>query len=279
MNTVTGLAASFRDIGINFRGTDRPTDWVLRHLDLDIRDGEFLVLVGPSGCGKSTLLRMLAGITAPTEGTVTAADGPVTGPSPKRAMVFQSVEVPLMDWLTARKNVELGLKLQGVSRVLRQQKGEAYLRKVGLVAAADKYPHELSGGMKQRVQIARVLATAPEIVLMDEPFAALDAQSRLLLQREVARLWQEDKRTVVYVTHDIREAVLLGQRVAVMSAPPVSGIKSIYDVDLPYPRDEFSSRFTELSRQVEKDIEEEVIKVWSAEESAAEPADSSASDG
>jgi NitT/TauT family transport system ATP-binding protein len=114
---------------------------------------------------------------------------------------------------------------------------------------------------------------------MDEPFAALDAQSRLLLQREVARLWQEDKRTVVYVTHDIREAVLLGQRVAVMSAPPVSGIKSIYDVDLPYPRDEFSSRFTELSRQVEKDIEEEVIKVWSAEESAAEPADSSASDG
>lgn len=255
-------AAELRDVGVNFHPRAEG-EWVLRHLSIDVRRGEFFVLVGPSGCGKSTLLRLLAGIAQASEGSVATQDGPVMGPAPQRAMVFQSVEVPLMEWLTARQNVELGLKMQGAERSERHRIGEEYLNMVGLTVAADKYPHELSGGMKQRVQIARVLAVKPEIVLMDEPFASLDAQSRRLLQREVAQLWQEEKRTVVYVTHDIREAVLLGQRVAVMTAPPDSTIKHVYDVDLSYPRDDFSPEFGALSRQIEVDIEEEVSKVWS----------------
>lgn len=259
-----GTAAELRDVGITFRPHAAAGDWVLRHLSIEVDSGEFFVLVGPSGCGKSTLLRLLAGIEHASEGIVATQDGPVTGPSPRRAMVFQSVEVPLMEWLTARQNVELGLKMQGVSRSERRRIGEEYLGKVGLTTAADKFPHQLSGGMKQRVQIARVLAVKPELVLMDEPFAALDAQSRRLLQREVAGLWQEEKRTVIYVTHEIREAVLLGGRVAVLTAPPNSTIKSVYDVRLPYPRDEFSPEFAALSRQIELDIEEEVGKVWSA---------------
>lgn len=256
------VAAEFRDVGITFSPSARG-EWVLRHLSVEVGRGEFFVLVGPSGCGKSTLLRMLAGIEHASEGSVATQAGPVIGPSPQRAMVFQSVEVPLMEWLTTRQNVELGLKMQGRGRSERRRIGEEYLSKVGLTGAADKYPHELSGGMKQRAQIARVLAVRPEIVLMDEPFAALDAQSRRLLQREVAQLWQDEKRTIVYVTHDIREAVLLGQRVAVMTAPPDSTIKRVYDVALPYPRDEFSPEFATLSRQIEIDIEEEVSKVWS----------------
>jgi NitT/TauT family transport system ATP-binding protein len=262
---VTGVgrneAVSFRDIGINFTGGRG--DWVLRHLDLTVDAGEFFVIVGPSGCGKSTLLRLIAGIADATEGDVRTPEGPVTRPGADRAMIFQNVDVPLMEWLTAKQNVEFGLRMQGRPRDERSAVADDFLRKVGLQNAAGKYPHELSGGMKQRVQIARVLAVSPGIVLMDEPFAALDAQTRKLLQHEVSRLWREEVRTVIYVTHDIREAVLLGQRIAVMSAPPESGIKSMYQVDLPYPRDEFSPGFVELARQVEIDIEEEVNKLWS----------------
>lgn len=252
-------AARFEGLGINFGRRD---DWVLRGLDLEIGKGEFFVLVGPSGCGKSTLLRILAGITVQDEGRVLLGDEPVRGPGPERGMVFQSVETPLMDWLTARGNVEFGLKMQGVRRGRRREIADEYLAKVGLQRAADKHPRELSGGMKQRVQIARILATRPQMILMDEPFAALDAQTRRLLQNEVSSIWAEERRTFVYVTHDIREAVLLGQRVAVMSAPPDSGIKSSHIVDLPYPRDEFSPAFADLARRVERDIQEEVSKSW-----------------
>jgi NitT/TauT family transport system ATP-binding protein len=256
-------AVSFADVGINFTRKHRG-EWVLRHFDLTARDGEFLVIVGPSGCGKSTLLRLLAGFTDPSEGAVGSFGEPVTGPSADRAMVFQSVDVPLMDWLTAAQNVAFGLKLQGTPAAARRELTEKYLAKVGLSQAAHKYPRELSGGMKQRVQIARVMAVQPRLVLMDEPFAALAAQSRRLLQQEVSALWREQSPTVVYVTHDIREAVLLGQRVIVLSAPPESHIKSSYDIDLPYPRDEFSPDFVDLARHIERDIEEEVMRVWTA---------------
>ncbi|QWF24809.1 ABC transporter ATP-binding protein [Nocardioides sp. LMS-CY] len=252
----------FHDVGINF--SKRQTgDWVLRHLDLEIRDRELFVLVGPSGCGKSTLLRLLAGIATPTEGHTETGAGVVSGPGPDRAMVFQNVDLPLMEWLTVRDNVGYGLRRQHVPRRERARIVDDHLRKVGLTRAADKYPHELSGGMKQRVQIARVLAANPSVLLMDEPFAALDAQTRRLLQSEVVRLWRDDPRTVIYVTHDIREAILLGTRVAVMSAPPESGIKSMYDVRLAYPRDEFAPEFVALASRIEADIEEEVSKVWS----------------
>ena len=254
-------AVRFENIGIRFGGSTR--DWVARHIDLDIRAGELFVVVGPSGCGKSTLLLMTAGIVEPTEGAVSTRAGRVSGPGPDRAMVFQSVDTPLMEWLTTRQNVEFGLRMKGVPKRKRAVITDEYLRKVGLTRAADKFPHELSGGMKQRVQIARVLAVSPEIVLMDEPFAALDAQTRRLMQREVERIWQEEKRTFLYVTHDIREAVLLGERIAVMSAPPVSGIKSLYEVDLPHPRNEFSPEFAELAHKIGMDIQEEVDRQWS----------------
>jgi NitT/TauT family transport system ATP-binding protein len=255
---------AFSDIGINFT-PGHSGDWVLRHLNLTVNAGEFFVLVGPSGCGKSTLLRILAGIAQPAEGVVRTSDGVVSAPGAERAMVFQSVDTPLMDWLTARQNVEFGLKMQGRSRAERQQIADEYLRKVGLGKAGHKYPSELSGGMKQRVQIARILAVRPSIILMDEPFAALDAQTRRFLQDEVSELWRSEGCTVLYVTHDIKEAVLLGQRIAVMSAPPESGIKSLYEVELPFPRDEYSDGFIELSRRVGADIKEEVDSLWQSE--------------
>jgi NitT/TauT family transport system ATP-binding protein len=258
----TDTAVSFENVGIRFGGTQN--NWVLRNLDLTIKRGEFFVLVGPSGCGKSTLLRILAGISKPTEGRALIGAEEVTGPGSDRGMVFQSVDVPLMDWLTARQNVEFGLRMQGRPRADIRSVANEFLTRVGLQRAADKFPRQLSGGMKQRVQIARILATQPEIILMDEPFAALDAQTRRLLQQEVVSLWEAEKKTFVYVTHDIREAALLGQRIAVMSAPPDSGIKRIHEVDLPYPRDDFDSRFSAIARAIETDIQEEVAKSWDA---------------
>ncbi|MEV6925295.1 ABC transporter ATP-binding protein [Dactylosporangium sp. NPDC051485] len=254
----------FRDVGINFTPKQRG-EWVLRHLDLEIGDNEFFVIVGPSGCGKSTLLRVLAGIAKPTEGYAQTGRGVVDGPGPDRAMVFQSVDTPLMEWLNVRRNVEYGLRMQGVPRSARSATVDQYLRKVGLHRAASKYPHQLSGGMKQRVQIARVLASNPSVLLMDEPFAALDAQTRRLLQRELVSLWQDEPRTVIYVTHDIREAVLLGTKVAVMTAPPQSTIRTTYEIAMPYPRDEFAPEFVELASKVEADIEEEVSKLWAGD--------------
>jgi NitT/TauT family transport system ATP-binding protein len=190
-------------------------------------------------------------------------DRPVTGPGPSRAMVFQSVDGPLLDWLTVRQNVAFGLKLQARGRgKFDPAEVDHWLGVVGLTAAADKFPHELSGGMKQRVQIARILALKPEIVLMDEPFAALDAQTRRLLQKQVSELWRAEGRTFVYVTHDIREATLLGERIGVMRAGPESAFREIHTLDLPFPRDEFSPEFGQVARAVEEQIIEEVMKGW-----------------
>ena len=179
-------------------------------------------------------------------------------------MVFQSVDGPLLEWLSVRQNIAFGLKLQAKQqgRTFDRTEVDHWLAVVGLGNAADKYPEELSGGMKQRVQIARVLAVKPDVVIMDEPFAALDAQSRRLLQNEVSGLWHKEQRTFVYVTHDIREAVLLGQRVGVMRAGPASNVKAIYNIDLPFPRDEFSSQFAAVAKVIEEQIVEEVMTAW-----------------
>lgn len=252
-------AIELTDVGIKF---SEKGQWVLEHLNLTIPEGEFFVLVGPSGCGKSTLLKLVAGTHRPSAGKVTAQGKPVTGPGPDRAVVFQGVDKPLMDWLTVRENVTFALKLAGTPRSDRRRIADEYLEKVGLLIAADKYPDELSGGMKQRVQIARVLAVQPEMILMDEPFAALDAQSRRFLQQELVRLWTEDRKTVLYITHDIREAALLGQRIAVMTAPPSSGIKEILEVPMPYPREEFTEEFGYIMHRVDDAISTEVKKLW-----------------
>lgn len=204
-------------------------------LTLDVHDGEFLTLVGPSGSGKTTLLDLLAGLSAPTSGDVLVDGTPVTGPGKDRAVVFQ--QYALFPWRTASANVSIGLEGVGqdgkkLNRRERAAKAKEYLALVGLAGFEDRYPHELSGGMKQRVAIARSLAYQPDVLLMDEPFAALDAQTREQLQDELLRIWKATGKTIVFITHGIDEAVYLGQRVAVLSARP-GRLKEIVDIAIP----------------------------------------------
>lgn len=199
----------------------------LDDVSLEVRAGEFLVLVGPSGCGKSTLLDVLAGLTQPSSGRVLIDGKPITGPARDRGVVFQ--QYALFPWLTALDNVAFGLEIAGLGRSERRAKAAAYLDLVGLSAFAKHYPHEMSGGMKQRVAIARSLAYEPEVLLMDEPFAALDAQTRETLQEELVDIWRRTGKTIVFITHGIDEAVVLGQRVAVMTSRP-GRIKQIVDI-------------------------------------------------
>lgn len=202
----------------------------VKDVNLTVRDGEFLTIVGPSGCGKSTLLEMLAGLLRPSSGRILLDGREVTGPGLDRGIVFQ--QYALFPWKTARGNVESGLEAKGVPRKERRELAEHYLALVGLAGFADRYPHELSGGMKQRVAIARSLACNPDVLLMDEPFAALDAQTRETLQGELLRIWEHTKKTILFITHGIDEAVVLGQRVAIMSARPGT-IRHVVDNPLP----------------------------------------------
>jgi len=199
----------------------------LEDITLDVRSGEFLALVGPSGCGKSTLLDLLGGLTTPTSGRILLDGQPITGPGRDRGIVFQ--QYALFPWRTAAQNVEFGLDIAGLKAGQRREVARHFLDLVGLSGFADRYPHELSGGMKQRVAIARSLAYDPEVLLMDEPFAALDAQTRETLQGELLRIWRATGKTIVFITHGIDEAVVLGQRVAVMTSRP-GRIKEIIDI-------------------------------------------------
>ena len=198
-------------------------------IDLEVAPGEFVVLVGPSGCGKSTLLDLLAGLARPTGGRILLDGEPVTGPGLNRGIVFQ--QYALLPWRTAQGNVEFGLEATGVPRRERASRAREFLDLVGLTGFENRHPHELSGGMRQRVAIARSLAYDPDVLLMDEPFAALDAQTRESLQDELLRIWQRTGKTVVFITHGIDEAVYLGQRVAVMTSRP-GRIKQVVPVSL-----------------------------------------------
>jgi NitT/TauT family transport system ATP-binding protein len=220
--TISGAVKTFP----SFRG---PVE-ALGRVELEIEPGSFVCLVGPSGCGKSTLLKVIAGLTEPTAGSVRFG----SGAPPRTAMVFQ--DHGLFPWMTLRDNVAFGLEATGVDTPTRRASAEQLLGQLGLAGFAMRYPHELSGGMRQRGAIARALLTHPQVLLMDEPFSALDAQSKLVLQDELQRLWGEDRQTVLYVTHDIEEAVILGDRVLVMSGRPGRIIQDI-SVDLPRPRD------------------------------------------
>ncbi|MEI7057084.1 ABC transporter ATP-binding protein [Nocardioides sp. CCNWLW239] len=228
-------------------------------IDLAVDPGEFVCLLGPSGCGKSTLISAVAGFESTSKGTLHVGDSVVRGPSLDTGMVFQSSEA-LFDWLTIRKNIEYGPKMRGVTAAERRKISDRFLALVGLTHAADKLPAQLSGGMRQRAQIARVLANEPRVVLMDEPFGALDAQTRHVMQVELDRIWRESGCTVIFVTHDIDEAILLADRVLVMSAGPAARIKSSYSIDLPRPRDEASPEALEIHRRLRADIGEEVQK-------------------
>lgn len=255
------LALDIHDLRMVFRTRGRE-ERVLEGISIRIRRGEIFVVVGPSGCGKSTLLRLIAGFFEPTQGQIVADGRPIRAPGRDRGMVFQSVDAPLFDWLTVAQNVEFGLRMQGVPPLERGKQATTLIGTVGLTGHEQKFPRELSGGMKQRVQIARALAVDPSILLMDEPFAALDAQTRKIMQREIVRIWSQLGKTIVYVTHDIHEAVLLGHRIAVMTAGPGARIKHFYDVALAHPRDDTAPEFAALYRRIEQDIEEEVTTAW-----------------
>ncbi|MCZ7589149.1 MAG: ABC transporter ATP-binding protein [Gaiella sp.] len=259
----SGGAVSLRRVRVTFDGTDAVAD-----ASVDIAPGEFVCLLGPSGCGKSTLLNVVAGFVAVTDGEALVDGQPVRGPDVSRGMVFQSSDA-LFPWLRVSENIAFGPRMRRVPKGRRDEIVARYVDLVGLAHAADRFPPQLSGGMKQRVQIARVLANEPSVVLMDEPFGALDAQTREVMQREVERIWQETHPTILFVTHDIDEAVLLADRVLTMTAGPSGRIKSEYRIELPRPRDETSEEAIELHRALRNDIAVEVSKTLRTQERMA----------
>jgi NitT/TauT family transport system ATP-binding protein len=243
-----------KNVGKTFVNQDGDTFSAIEHVNLEIPDlpdrGEFRVFLGPSGCGKSTILNIVAGLMAPTTGQALLRGKPIAGPGPDRGMVFQSYSS--YPWLTVVDNVAFGLKLRGVPRDERERVARGWVKKVGLAGSEKKYPNQLSGGMRQRVAIARTLAVKPQIILMDEPFGALDVQTRLGMQNLVNELWEEIEGTILFVTHDIPEAVYLADKIHILSSAPGTMADEI-DVDLPLHRTEElkrSTRFRELEQEV-----------------------------
>ncbi|MEQ9420189.1 MULTISPECIES: ABC transporter ATP-binding protein [unclassified Marinovum] len=246
---MTEIKIQFRNASKVF-GSGKDGVTALQNLNLDIREGEIVTVVGPSGCGKSTAMNMVAGLLNVTSGEVLVDGKPVHGPGPDRGVIFQ--QYALFPWLTVRKNVEFGLKLQGIDRAIRKERAMHYLELVGLADFSEAYPKTLSGGMKQRCAIARAYAVNPSVLLMDEPFGALDALTRVKLQEQLLDTWSKDKRTVMFITHDVDEAVYIAHRVIVLAARP-GRLKEIIDVDLPFPRNDdvrLSPEFTEIRNRV-----------------------------
>ena len=230
----------------------------LGQVSLELPENSFTCLLGPSGCGKSTLLGMIAGFVDPSTGRVLVDDVKVTGAGSSRGVVFQ--EYALFPWRTALQNVAFGPMIQRLPRAEQTTIAHRYLDLVGLAEHGEKYPSELSGGMKQRVAIARALANAPSVLLMDEPFGALDAQTREVMQEELLRIWEQDRKTVVFVTHSISEALFLADRVVVMTNRP-GLVKEIFEVTIPHPRDRSAPDFVALERRIKLLVREEVQKL------------------
>jgi NitT/TauT family transport system ATP-binding protein len=219
----------------------------LAPVDLDLDEGSFTCFLGPSGCGKSTLLNMIAGFLRPSSGRILVDNCEVTAASADRGVVFQ--EFALFPWLTALRNVEFGLQMKGASKDARRQEALRYLDLVGLAAHRNKFPGALSGGMKQRVAIARALAAGPSVLLMDEPFGALDAQTREIMQDELLAICERERKTVIFVTHSISEAVFLGDKVVVMGERP-GIVRRIFDLTMPHPRDRLCLEFVSIEREI-----------------------------
>ena len=230
-------------------------------IDLDIGDDEFLTILGPSGCGKTTLLNIVASFERASSGEVRLDGEAVVRPGPDRGVVFQ--EYALFPWLTVQQNIEFGLRERGVRKAQRRERVRRQIASVGLSGFEQRYPQELSGGMRQRVALARVLANDPKILLMDEPFAALDAQTRTMMQQELLQVWSAERRTAIFITHNIEEAVLLGDRVVVMTARP-GRINEIVPIALPRPRDVTSAEFNAIRRRVTALLEDEVQAAFAA---------------
>ncbi|CAN5552393.1 ABC transporter ATP-binding protein [soil metagenome] len=252
-HNVRGADVQVLDVAVHFG------DFVAcENITLDVHRGEMLALIGPSGCGKSTLLSVMAGFMPADRGSVTVSGKPLTGPGPECGMVFQTTEA-LFPWLTVAQNIAFGPRMAGMSRRERTDLAHEYVEMVGLQGNEERYPSELSGGMRQRVQLARVLVNEPPLVLMDEPFGALDAQTRGLMQTELSRIWDASGASVVMVTHDLREAILLADRVAMMTHGPAASIREVHDVPLDRPRDDTDEAFLDLYRRLRADLSEEVL--------------------
>jgi NitT/TauT family transport system ATP-binding protein len=234
----------------------------LSSTSLTVQEGEFVCLLGPSGCGKSTLLKIVAGLIAPSSGSIRIDGHPVTRPGPDRAVVFQ--DYALFPWMTVTENVEFGLAARGVDAARRRATSAELLRAVGLAEFATKFPHHLSGGMKQRVSIARALAVDPVLLLMDEPFGALDAQTRYVMQQELLRIWSAYRKTVLFVTHSIDEALYLGDRVVIMTARP-GRIKEDMRIGPARPRDIAGPEIGALRKQAMDLLSEEIVRSMAQE--------------
>jgi NitT/TauT family transport system ATP-binding protein len=246
-----------RNVNIHF-GSNGKTTWAVKDFSLTAEKGEFVCIIGPTGCGKTTFLNAIAGFIKPAAGELLLDGVRINGPHPDRGVVFQ--EYALFPWKTVHENVGFGLKLKGMDAPKRNRKVNEIIEKVGLSGFEKHYPSQLSGGMKQRVSIARVLINDPVVLLMDEPFGALDAQTRMLMQELLLEIWSSDKKTVIFVTHDLDEAVFLADRIYVMSARPGT-LKKIIDVDIPRPRNldittsrEFSAIKNELLHLIRKEL-------------------------
>ena len=220
---------------------------ILQNISLNVDTGEFLCIVGPSGCGKTSILRLIAGLDFPTSGRITESEIQIEGPSPERGYVFQ--QFSLFPWRNVLENVTFGLEVKGMRKEERNKKARQYLKMVELSPYQKNHPGELSGGMKQRVAIARSLVTNPHVMLMDEPFSALDVQTRQKLQEELVRIWEEEQKTIIFVTHDVEEAIFLADRVVVLSQSPGRIIKSFH-INLERIRDRTSPKFLELKREI-----------------------------
>ncbi len=242
------------------RAGNAPTR-ALEPTTLEVGDNDFVTILGPSGCGKSTLLRIVAGLDRPTSGRVMLDGREVTGPGADRGMVFQSYT--LFPWLTVRENIAFGLRERGMAQAARNEIADRFIHQVGLSGFENHWPKQLSGGMQQRTAIARALANDPKILLLDEPFGALDNQTRALMQEMLLGIWERDQKTVLFVTHDIEEAIFLGSRVIVMSARP-GRIKADIAIDLPHPRSykiKTTPEFTGLKERLVEEIRTEALKV------------------
>jgi NitT/TauT family transport system ATP-binding protein len=248
---------ALEEISLSYRTTSGERLLALDRINLEVKPGEFLCIVGPSGCGKSTLLHLIAGLHPQTSGRVLVDGSPVTGPGTDRILIFQ--ELGLFPWLTVGGNVEFGMKMKKVPKADREDKIQHYLRLVQLSKFRNSYIHQLSGGMRQRVALARALATGPDVLLMDEPFAALDAQTRDLLHDELERIWAETGCTIIFVTHNVREAARLADRVALMTFRP-GRVKEEFGVNLPRPRHMEHPDVTRTARLILDCLREEINK-------------------
>jgi NitT/TauT family transport system ATP-binding protein len=246
---------SLKNVARNYQRQQGGRVDALEDINLEVGAGEFLCVVGPSGCGKSTLLHLIAGLDKPSGGDILLSGRPVNGPGPDRILIFQ--DLGLFPWLTVRDNVEFGLKMKRTDKIALRSISKHYLDLVGLSQFGDSYIHQLSGGMRQRVALARSLAIGPDVLLMDEPFAALDAQTRDLLHDELERIWKETRQTIIFVTHNVREAARLGDRVVVLTFRP-GRIKAEIRIDLPRPRRMENANVARFASEVMDNLKEEI---------------------